>query len=97
LPDKINQGEKKSQEEADNENEEFINAAHMAFNSPNPNFIVLDRELLENFNQENEFLNQEQSAEESQEKTSVQESKTEESTETSTENKQEKLPAESEA
>ena len=55
LPDKVNVGKNdKNQEEIDNENEEFINAAQMAFNSPNPNFIVLDRELLENLNTETE-------------------------------------------
>ena len=61
LPDKVsqpsgNERRSSSQEEADNENQEFINAANMAFSSPNPNFIVLDRELLENFNSENELV-----------------------------------------
>ena len=59
MPDKVaNTSDDKSKEEVDNENEEFINAAHMAFSSPNPNFIVLDRELLENFSQENQAFNQ---------------------------------------
>ena len=61
LPDKVSKNASDNaknsninQDDIDNENEEFINAANMAFNSPNPNFIVLDRELLENFNTVND-------------------------------------------
>lgn len=63
LPDKIvsegttsgsamDQGSTSQQTDNADEDDEFINAANMAFNSPNPNFIVLDRDLLENFSQE---------------------------------------------
>jgi hypothetical protein len=44
----------RTQAEIDTENEEFMNAANMAFSSPNPNFIVLDRELLENIQESSE-------------------------------------------
>lgn len=52
LPDKMDKGVGLGKEEEgyiDEDRNELINAANLAFSSPNPNFIVLDRELLENF------------------------------------------------
>ena len=47
LPDKTGREDEAC---SDEENKLLQNAASAAFNSPNPNFVVLDKDTLENFN-----------------------------------------------
>lgn len=49
LPDKNGQASKSGENESDEENKLLQNAASVAFNSPNPNFVVLDQETLDNY------------------------------------------------
>jgi len=50
LPDKNGESTKSGGEnESDEENKLLQNAASAAFNSPNPNFVVLDEETLDSY------------------------------------------------
>lgn len=48
LPDKKENENAASNYETGEEKHELMNVAELAFGSPNPNFIVLDRDILEN-------------------------------------------------
>ena len=52
LPDKTEDGTNEANQMIDDDRNELLNAAQLAFSSPNPNFVVLDRELLENLNED---------------------------------------------
>ena len=56
LPDKTEDGTNEANKMLDDDRNELLNAAQMAFSSPNPSFVVLDRELLENLNEEDRKL-----------------------------------------
>jgi len=49
LPDTSAKGSKSGEHESDEENKLLQNAASAAFNSPNPNFVVLDQETLDTY------------------------------------------------
>ncbi|CAF0978359.1 unnamed protein product [Brachionus calyciflorus] len=57
LPDKIENGSVENSDIDDDRNE-LINAAQLAFSSPNPSFVVLDRELLENLSEQDNLTKQ---------------------------------------
>jgi hypothetical protein len=71
LPDISAKASKSGEHESDEENKMLQNAASAAFNSPNPNFVVLDQETLDTYDlkedkdkpKETDQINEEESKE----------------------------------